>query len=461
MRQLISIRFWLVGLVFLLLATSTACIAVFRIWPYTNKQASSDTKPSHANYLIGEKEREDETFIGLALSGGGSRAAIFSTAVMLELKRLGILDRVDFISSVSGGSLPAAYYALEDYHYQGIKFDGPEVLEKMGFDFQARWVGRWLLPQNIVRYWFADFTRSDIMVQVFDNNLFHDATYADLNPNRPKLLINATDAGKFDKFTFTDESFAQIGSNLQLYSVARAVNVSSAFPGAFQSVTLQDFQPNTSQPNKSKYLHLYDGGPADNLGLTTLVDVQLRAICEGAISEQVTTQQVISQKTISAQTVCQAGKTPIPITTLFPKGCVLIAVDATPRGRNRDLEHAHVRRFADYVFDRNFLNATDVMLLSIRREVLENVGIKKEDIDKTMVATYPLPGNNGSCQIWHLALRHLPEGDPLGDRVTDIETSFGIEVGEQEDLIQAAKRLVNEQKADPKIGFLFSDLKSK
>ena len=292
------------------------------------------------------------------------------------------------------------------------------------------------------------------MVQVFDNNLFHGATYAALKDTGPKLLINATDAGKFDKFTFTDESFNQIRSDLGSYSVARAVNVSSAFPGVFQSVPLQNFHELT-------WLHLYDGGPVDNLGLTTLVDVLLHGICDGAISDQVTTQQVISQKTISAQTVCQAGKTPIPIATLFPKGCVLIAVDATPRGRSHDLEHAHARRYTDYIFDRDFLNATDVMLLSTRREVLESVGIKKEEIDKIIIWTYSLPGENGSCQIWHLALRQLPEGDPLGDRVTKIETSFGIETEEQKELILAAKRLVNQGTKDPKIGFLFSDLKSK
>ena len=54
-------------------------------------------------------------FVGLTLSGGGSRSAILATQVIIELKHKEILQRVDFISSVSGGSLPAAYYAHDGY----------------------------------------------------------------------------------------------------------------------------------------------------------------------------------------------------------------------------------------------------------------------------------------------------------------------------------------------------------
>ncbi|MDB5322985.1 MAG: uncharacterized protein JWN40_4616, partial [Phycisphaerales bacterium] len=54
----------------------------------------------------------DGWFVGLAISGGGSRSANFSAAVMFELQRLGLLEKVDAISSVSGGSMTAAYYCL-------------------------------------------------------------------------------------------------------------------------------------------------------------------------------------------------------------------------------------------------------------------------------------------------------------------------------------------------------------
>ena len=56
--------------------------------------------------------------IGLALSGGGYRAAAYHMGTLNALNKLGILSKVDVISSVSGGSIIAAYYALhseEDY----------------------------------------------------------------------------------------------------------------------------------------------------------------------------------------------------------------------------------------------------------------------------------------------------------------------------------------------------------
>src|SRR5437763_5968466 len=51
--------------------------------------------------------------IGLALSGGGFRAAIFHLGVIRRLEELGIMKDVDAISSVSGGSIIAAYYVCE------------------------------------------------------------------------------------------------------------------------------------------------------------------------------------------------------------------------------------------------------------------------------------------------------------------------------------------------------------
>src|SRR5256885_16824013 len=63
----------------------------------------------------------DSLLVLLAFSGGGTRAAALSYGVLEELARTEIvwegerrrlLDEVDLISSVSGGSFTAAYYAL-------------------------------------------------------------------------------------------------------------------------------------------------------------------------------------------------------------------------------------------------------------------------------------------------------------------------------------------------------------
>jgi hypothetical protein len=96
----------------------------------------------------------------------------------------GLLEQVDVISGVSGGTLPAVYYGLGP---QAGAFTEPAVRDALGYDFQSSWIRRWFLPQNIFRYWLSDFARSDIMVQVFNNHLYHKATFADLQP-RPKIL---------------------------------------------------------------------------------------------------------------------------------------------------------------------------------------------------------------------------------------------------------------------------------
>ncbi len=56
--------------------------------------------------------------IGIALSGGGYRAAAYHIGTLRALHRLGVLDKVDVISSVSGGSITSAYYALNKDNYE-------------------------------------------------------------------------------------------------------------------------------------------------------------------------------------------------------------------------------------------------------------------------------------------------------------------------------------------------------
>ena len=79
---------------------------------------------SSAGYRFEKLEQgssSDELFVILALSGGGTRAAALSYGVLEALRdtkiqwknqRISLLDGIDVISSISGGSFPAAYYAL-------------------------------------------------------------------------------------------------------------------------------------------------------------------------------------------------------------------------------------------------------------------------------------------------------------------------------------------------------------
>jgi hypothetical protein len=108
-----------------------------------------------------------DLFVGVALSGGGSRAANFSAAVLLELESLGLLDHATALSSVSGSSLTTAYYGL--YGRDHRRWTRERLQSLLVKNSEARWIARWFLPQNIARYWLTQFDRTDIMKHVLDD----------------------------------------------------------------------------------------------------------------------------------------------------------------------------------------------------------------------------------------------------------------------------------------------------
>ncbi len=403
-------RHWIV--VIALAMVVGACAIVPGNWRAHQNQKGPGT-PTKANFEVGDQERRDGRFIGIAVSGGGSRAANFAAAVLLELRTLGVLDRADFLSSVSGGSLAAGLLAVEGYEYftltgtHKIAFTEEEVKDRLGRDLQMRYTGRWLLPWNILRYWLTNFTRTDIMFDTLDANLFHGATYADLNPAGPKLLINATEMGEPKRFLFTDESFTRLGSNLAPYRMAAAVTASAAVPGLFHQVLLENYSK--SSPS---YVHLSDAAVTDNLGLETLLEVL---------------QTSLRQKTYS-----------------FPKGCVLISIDATPNFFNSIADTMETRQFPeDYLIDRNASEAVDFILLSQRRDTLALVGMTEEKRDQDPLSDFRLQESSRErCRFWHIALRYIQPRDDLGRALTQMPTEFNIRPRQQEDLFKAAHTLV-------------------
>ena len=209
----------------------------------------------------------------LSLSGGGSRSAAFSAACMFQLERLGILQKVDYLSTVSGGSLPGAYYCL-----QGSDWNPGTVQTKMTHEFATDLVVQtFYLPWNWCALIFGQFNRSDILAEVFDDVLYRrnnkSLTFADLRPDRPRLLINATNLQSGRRWIFCNESFNQINSDLAGYPIAYAVAASSAVPVALHPVAMHDYA--TIYP---QYLQLVDGGVADNLGIVTLVETYTNQI---------------------------------------------------------------------------------------------------------------------------------------------------------------------------------------
>lgn len=215
-------------------------------------------------------------FVGLSLSGGGSRAANFSAACMFQLERLGLLQKVDYISSVSGGSLPAAYYCVF-----GGEWNPANVQKKLTQSFATALFAQGSLPWNWAAVTFTDWDRTDILAGIFRDRLYskdgHELTFGDLRTDRPRLLINSTDLQSGRRFVFANESFDELNSDLGRYPLSYAVAASSALPVILHPVTVRDFS--TTYP---QYRHLIDGGVTDNLGIETLVDTYAGQRAEAA-----------------------------------------------------------------------------------------------------------------------------------------------------------------------------------
>ena len=239
----------------------------------------------------------------LAFSGGGTRAAALSYGLLKELRDTQVptdtgsqrlLDDVDRISSVSGGSFTSAYYGLfgdrifEDYEDVFLRKDVQGALTR-----------RVLNPLRL----FSDSSRTELAVDYYDRHIFEGKTFADLqNTGRPMILINATDLMARAQFIFFQPQFDFFCSDLSSFKVARAVAASSAVPILFPPLLIENFKDCDFQapswlvqsrlkaknngdrrlaeivrsfdlylePDSPPYAALVDGGMTDTIGLRTL-----------------------------------------------------------------------------------------------------------------------------------------------------------------------------------------------
>ncbi|MGE0417670.1 MAG: patatin-like phospholipase family protein [Acetobacteraceae bacterium] len=248
---------------------------------------------------------ESDRLILVAMSGGGKRSAAFSYGVLKGMRAMPIptpngprplLDELDAISGVSGGSFTAAYYGL----HRDQMF-GQYEKDFLYVDTNAYIFGIYLLPWNWG--WLTNplVGTNDYMARIYNRTMFHDATFQDLQKRgRPLIAIGATDISYGTPVLFTQEMFDLICSDLAPLPLASAVAASNGFPGLFSPVTLTNrraacgdrvpgwlrrvspadranplsrlgAQARTVEvyldPQKTKYVHMADGGIADNLGM--------------------------------------------------------------------------------------------------------------------------------------------------------------------------------------------------
>ncbi len=195
---------------------------------------------------LGE-DNSDSLFICLTFSGGGTRAAAFAHGVLMGLRDTPIksltrpdsearlLDEVDVISSVSGGSFTAMGYGL----WRDDLFDGHFEKRFLRHNVQGDLVRRALNPVN----WFLMPDSGELAASYYDEHIFRGRTYADLleRGSRPFVAINATDLARDESFQFTQDTFDIMGSDLSQLPAAWAVASSSAFPVAIDPLRYKYF----------------------------------------------------------------------------------------------------------------------------------------------------------------------------------------------------------------------------
>jgi NTE family protein len=288
----------------------TACTAHY---PVNSKITTVKSIGRYSFEYLPVSEKSDELLLILTFSGGGTRAAALSYGILQTLAETQIavggrvrrlLDEVDVISSVSGGSFTSAYYGLfgerifEDFETKFLKRNVERELAK-----------RLISPSSWPKLMSSNYARSDLVADYFDEILFEGKTFRDFHLAwLPLIAINATDIALGTQFTFLSDQFAPICADLSSYPVSRAVTASSAVPGPFSSIVLKNYagtcdyqlpewaaealrdrQVTTRRYQdaiflnsyldieKFPFIHLFDGGISDNLGVRFILNYTAQA----------------------------------------------------------------------------------------------------------------------------------------------------------------------------------------
>jgi NTE family protein len=274
-----------------------------------NQPGSSAGLAGNVHLSFEERSAEDDDLISLSFSGGGTRAAAFSFGVLTEMEHTPVrdasasmLDRIDFISGVSGGAVTAAYYglrkraALDDFRERFLLRNAEEGLET---DLTLGTIGKALE---------GGINDSRGFPRWLDANLFNGATFGEFRETgRPRVWINASDIYSRTPFVFGATAFSAMCSDLSTYPLANAVAASAAVPVVFAPVVIKTFPKECNDPlpawivkarndrnappmlssfakavsryhdGEIPYIKLLDGGLVDNFGLSGFTIARLSA----------------------------------------------------------------------------------------------------------------------------------------------------------------------------------------
>lgn len=288
--------------------TLSACSLVMYKPVDTIKQVNPES--GYRQKSVIKENAKDGNIVVVMFSGGGTRAAALGYGVLEELQKAKVkgtqkgntlLDNIDMVFGVSGGSVLATYFALE----------GKAIIPKFANNFLKSNFQKDILTEvfslsNLPRLSSPQFGRGDLLQERFNLALYKGKKFGDLVRNRkgPFAVISATDMNIGQQLTFTQETFDGLCLNLNDLEIARAVAASSAVPLIFAPLTLNNNGGNCNfslpkafaeqektadglvnieetehplsfyQDSKERpFIHLVDGGLTDNLGLASVLDM--------------------------------------------------------------------------------------------------------------------------------------------------------------------------------------------
>lgn len=255
-----------------------------------------------------------EERIGLALSGGGSRAMAFHLGCLRALNDLRLMDRVEVVSTVSGGSVIGALYAANRDPFPAFEarvrghlargFVRPAIRKVFTTTegLRALYCLTLLVPTNLLlsavsmaagllarvlppkkrRLWRLDkmhapfrrfASRTTILRRVFEEDVFEGLRLRDLPLDSPLLVVNAADLRTGSAFYFSQQSSGswRLGELADKdITLAQAVTASAAYPALLPA--LDEVMPFNKRDGtrREERVNLTDGGVYDNLGLAPL-----------------------------------------------------------------------------------------------------------------------------------------------------------------------------------------------
>lgn len=433
-----------------LLAGSIALLAACNSITYHPTKTIEQIDPQKGYRLENAMQQalQKENLVIMTFSGGGSRAASLGYGVLEQFQNVSVrptekgstlLQNIDIVYGVSGGSVLAAYFALEG---QDIipKFNN-SFLKK---NFQKKVINEVFSVSNVPRLTSPQFGRSDLLQEQLNLALYRGKKFADLEQRKgPFAVINATDMVAGQEVSFTQDFFDWLCVDLNDVEIARAVAASSAVPLIFSPITqnnhggacqaeskkelltqmkvgnrlwLNNFEAMKKrmasyQNNEEKpYLHLVDGGLTDNLGLASLLDMS----------------NLLTVKKLYAE-----------LKNYNLRNIVVVNVNA-----QSELS-SHIDKSADVPGIKEVVNT--VINVPIDKTTESTVKYSQKFSDQWNAYAKHKKGAKIKAYFVNLSLKDLPDGQLKND-VLNIGTSFYLPQSDVDKLREAAKILLEQSK---------------